>query len=465
MSDNPFSQPEDDERTIIRPMPGRRPASPLSSHRASRDSARAPASPKRFEPEHPGFTPPDGADGAQPQMAGTGKLTAAAAPLLQLLGRLQNTSRPPNVRELRERAIQELRRFEQRARADGYANDQLRPAHYALCASLDDVVLNTPWGSSGGWEDRSLVSTFHQEVSGGERFFDVLRQVKQEPNRNLPVIELMYFCLSLGFLGRYRVSPRGRADFDSLREDTYTLLMRHRAPTAVELSPHWQGVSAPYRPSQGSVPLWVAASGGATAIAGLYVWFLLGTNTASDTVYARLLGKPWDHMPQIARVAPVQAPVVIPAAPEPGVLDRLRAFLRPEIQQRLVSVVGTSSTPIIRISNPGLFASGSATVQPGFKSLLERIGAAMRTEPGSIRVIGYTDNQPIRTVQFPSNFRLSVARAEATAAIIANAVGDPARLTAEGRGEADPIGNNATAAGREQNRRIEVVLHRTSARP
>lgn len=465
MSDNPFSQPEDDERTIIRPVPGRRPASPLSTRRSPRETIRAEAPPTQFDPESPGFTPPVDADGSQPQLTGTSKLTAAAAPLLQLLGRLQNTSRPPNVRDLRERAIQELRGFEQRARAEGYPNDQLRPAHYALCASLDDVVLNTPWGSSGGWEDRSLVSTFHQEVSGGERFFDVLRDVKQQPSRNLAVIELMYFCLSLGFLGRYRVSPRGRADFDSLREDTYALLMRHRAPGSVELSPHWQGVSAPYRPSRGRVPLWVAGSAGAATIAALYVWFLTGTNAASDAVYERLLGKPWDHMPQIARAAPVQPPVAMPALPEPGILDRLRAFLQPEIQQRLVSVLGTPSTPIIRISSPGLFASGSAAVQPGFKNLLERIGAAMRSEPGSIQVIGYTDNQPIRTVQFPSNFRLSVARAGSAGAMIAQAVGDPTRLTAEGRGEADPIGNNATAQGREQNRRIEVVLHRPDPRP
>ena len=75
--------------------------------------------------------------------------------------------------------------------------EQLRPAHYALCASLDDVVLNTPWGSSGGWATRSLVSTFHQEVRSGERFFDLLdADVRQNPGMFLPVLELMYLCLS-----------------------------------------------------------------------------------------------------------------------------------------------------------------------------------------------------------------------------------------------------------------------------
>jgi type VI secretion system protein ImpK len=84
----------------------------------------------------------------------------------------------------------------------------------------------------------------------------------------------------------------------------------------------------------------------------------------------------------------------------------------------------------------------------------------LQKEKGSIQVIGYTDNQPIHTIQFPSNFQLSAARADAAKSIIAAALGESGRLSAEGRGEADPIGSNATPDGREQNRRIEVVLHR-----
>jgi type VI secretion system protein ImpK len=63
-------------------------------------------------------------------------------------------------------------------------------------------------------------------------------------------------------------------------------------------------------------------------------------------------------------------------------------------------------------------------------------------------------------VQFPSNFQLSAARAQAARAAIASSIGDAKRLSAEGRADADPIASNATAEGREQNRRIEIVLHR-----
>jgi type VI secretion system protein ImpK len=63
-------------------------------------------------------------------------------------------------------------------------------------------------------------------------------------------------------------------------------------------------------------------------------------------------------------------------------------------------------------------------------------------------------------VQFPSNFQLSTARAKAASAVVAHTLGNPARLSAEGRADADPIASNKTAEGREQNRRIEIVLHR-----
>ena len=75
-------------------------------------------------------------------------------------------------------------------------------------------------------------------------------------------------------------------------------------------------------------------------------------------------------------------------------------------------------------------------------------------------VDGYTDNQPIHTVQFPSNYQLSAARAEAARAIIVRTLGDPGRVTAQGHADANPVAANTTPQGREENRRIEVVLRR-----
>ena len=449
MSGNPFSEPEESEATIIRPMPGgRRPAPPP-------DGSSAPE-------RGPGSRPATPAGDAVDSIAiGVNPLVAAAAPLLQLLARLRNTLNQPDPGDLLDRAVREMRDFEQRVRDLGLPVELLRPAHYALCASLDDVVLNTPWGSTGIWNARSLVSTFHQEVRSGERFFDLLSQMRQNPGKFLAVIELMYLCMSLGFQGQYRLSPRGPAELDRLREETYALIVRQRQAADPDLSPHWKGVAAPYRPAHPTVPVWVAASAALTAIATLFVWFLLSLNAASDDLFARMLNAPPAHMPRIARVAPVEPPPppVLPA------IDPLCAFLQPEVDRGLVTVLCTSPTPIVRIRNRGMFAPGSATVEPRFIPLLERIGRALKAERGRVQVIGYTDNQPIHNVQFPSNFQLSVARAEAATQIIGNIVGDSSRLAAEGRGESDPIAANTTPDGREQNRRIEIVLHRPSMTP
>ena len=453
MSDNPFSEPDDSDRTVIRPVPGgrRTAASPQAPAQSAFQAAPPPLAPA------PQAAAPS-AGGTEKIDFGLNPLIQAAAPLLQLLGRLRNTYSQPDPGELRERTIQQIRAFEQSARDAGVPMDQLRPAHYALCASLDDVVLNTPWGSAGGWAARSLVSSFHQEVRSGERFFDLLGQLRQTPGTFLPVLELMYLCLSLGFQGRYRLSPRGPGELDKLREDLYTIIMRQRQSADPALAPHWQGVQAPYRPARAIVPTWVMAAGALGVIGLLFVWFSTGLNAASDDVFAQMLGAPLAHMPQITRAAPVRPPP--PPPPQTIAPDPLYVFLKPEIDQGLVAVLGDHAMPIVRIHNTGLFASGSATVAPSYVHLLERIGEALKAEKGPVTVNGYTDNQPIHTVQFPSNFQLSTKRAEAARDIIARALGDPGRITAQGHADADPVAPNTSPEGREQNRRIEVVLRR-----
>ncbi len=464
MSDNPFSEPDDSDRTIIRPMPGgKKPAasaappsgaSPFDAPAAQQPAAQQPAAPQ-YAPQ-----PAPRAASDAPESIGMGgsPLIAAAAPLLQLLARLRNTLNAPDSGDLRERAAREIRRFEEAARAQNIPMEQLRPAHYALCASLDDVVLATPWGSQGAWATRSMVSTFHQEVRSGERFFDVLTQLRQNPGNFLPVLELMYFCLSLGYMGRYRLSPRGPAEIDKLREDTYAVIRRLRPAGEAALSPHWQGVSAPYRPNGFSIPVWLAGAAALGVLGAVYSVFLFSLNRQSDAQFQAAVTAPPSTLPTIVRAQPVVAPVE-PAAPGPTILDRISGFLSPEIAAGKVSVLGTVNTPVVRINNQGLFGSGSAVVEAEDVPLLKKIGTALGRETGTVVVIGYTDNQPIHTLQFPSNFELSTARAQAAATIMDQTIGDESRITAKGMGAADPVATNDTAAGRAQNRRIEIVLN------
>ncbi len=141
-------------------------------------------------------------------------------------------------------------------------------------------------------------------------------------------------------------------------------------------------------------------------------------------------------------------------------MPKLRQFLAPEIAQGLVTVDGNAQRVMVRIKNRGMFPSGSATVDARFQDILRRIGDALRDEPGAVQVLGHSDNQPIRTVRFPSNHALSEARAQAAMEVIVAANGTPARFRAQGRADAEPLAPNTTPEGREENRRIEVVLLR-----
>jgi type VI secretion system protein ImpK len=101
----------------------------------------------------------------------------------------------------------------------------------------------------------------------------------------------------------------------------------------------------------------------------------------------------------------------------------------------------------------------------GYYRLMDRIGSALREEKGPVQVIGYTDNQPIHTVQFPSNWQLSQARADAVAKVLAAHLSDPKRVRAVGKGDAEPIAPNNTPDGRQSNRRTEIVVVKTAMQP
>jgi type VI secretion system protein ImpK len=219
-------------------------------------------------------------------------------------------------------------------------------------------------------------------------------------------------------------------------------------------------VDAAYRPKRTRFPVWVAACAVLAAVAGGFVWVLNGLNGRSDSFFEAALAAPPATMPRVARPPLVRPPPPPPEPPPPGAATRLESALAGEIKQGRLTVVATPSGAILRIPAPTLFPAQNAVLARAAGPLLDRIGQALKAEPGPVRVVGYTDNQPFRAVNFPSNFALSNARAQAVRTALLKPVGDAGRLTAEGRADADPVAPNTTAEGREANRRIEIVLQR-----
>ena len=447
MSDNPFQEPDDD-RTVIRPAPGGRRPAPAGTV--------PPRVPPTTRDARPAAIP--AVDPNLPPAFSVSPLAAAASPLLQLLNHLRQLRQPPDLPGLRDRCLQDLRTFERQARDASITMELLRPAHYALCASIDDLVLNSPWGAGSDWAKQTLVANQHPALRDPDHFFLELRQMLAAPQRYLPAIEVMYLCLSLGYMGRYR-RERGGGELADVRAAAHAAIAAQLAAPAPELSRRWRGVVVPYQLGSRGVPVWVAMAAAIALCGGLLLWTSANLNAASDVVQAQALAAPPMRMPQVTR-ATVAQPVPPPPAPppEPSALDRLRAALQPDIDARAVILLGTPAAPVVRLIDRTMFKPGSATVATTALPVLERVSAALGNERGTLRVIDYADNQPVHTVRFPSSSQLSTARAEAVRAIVARKIGDPARVAAEGRGDADPIASNATPEGREQNQRIEIVL-------
>ena len=392
------------------------------------------------------------ADLPAPTAITEGSLVTPAMPLLQLMARLRTMASQPNPATLWERTEADLHAFESRAEKSGMSADLIRRGSYVLCASLDDLVLNTPWGAKGAWATRPLVTALHPTVST-ERFFDLARQAQEKVTEFRPVLELIFACISLGMMGRYRVMPQGHEALEQLRTSMAAALAASASPVAPELSPRWQGVAMPFVARPRRLKLWVVFSLATAAVAALFAGLTLRLNDRSDALFARMLAAPPSHMPQVTRQAVPPPP---PAPQEPSAQDRLRDHLAQAIAAGQLTVVGTPTMPIIRIPEQALFSGSSAALLAQAEPLLGSVAMALN-EGGALDVVGYTDNRSIHTVLFPSSFQLSAARAQAVRSVLARTL-DGGRLRSEGRAAADPIASNATAEGRAQNRRIEIMI-------
>lgn len=138
--------------------------------------------------------------------------------------------------------------------------------------------------------------------------------------------------------------------------------------------------------------------------------------------------------------------------------DKIEKALSGLVQSGLVRVRRGHNFLEVEIQSDLLFPSGVATPTPAALNTVRQLAVVLRDVPNAVRVEGYTDNQPIHTVQFRSNWDLSSARAtNVVYELIATGIA-PSRLAAMGYGEYQPIADNTTDSGRSTNRRVELVI-------
>src|SRR3984957_11526479 len=153
----------------------------------------------------------------------------------------------------------------------------------------------------------------------------------------------------------------------------------------------------------------------------------------------------------------------ISASPERAEGDelqkKLQSTLADEIGRHTVSVSPTKEGIVVSLREAGFFDSGSAALKPGAIPTLTKIVKVVGPEQARIRIEGHTDNVPIHSARYDSNWELSTARAtEIIKLLIVRFAITPNRLSASGYGQYYPVASNQSADGRSQNRRVDLVI-------
>ena len=220
---------------------------------------------------------------------GLNELIHFASILLSLMIKLSNSVMHNDVPKLKYKLQDEIKQFEINAGRAGISNDKILQARYVLCTSLDEIVVSTPWGQESNWSQQSLLSLFHGETWGGEKFYLLLERLLKEPGKNLDILELIYICISLGFQGKYRVIDNGQGEVEHLRDTLYRQLRSLKNDFNKELSNHWRGVSDRRGALIRYVPLWVVGALSGVILLAMFSSFTYMLDQSSTPVINEII--------------------------------------------------------------------------------------------------------------------------------------------------------------------------------
>ena len=374
-------------------------------------------------------------------------LLTAAAPLLNAIVQIRLAATHDDPAGLRQQLVDEIRLFETRSKQAGLPFDMIIGARYCLCSVLDEAAAQTPWGTRGVWSGNGLLVTFHNESWGGEKVFQLLSRISQNPKQHLPLLEVIHYCLLLGYEGRYRGIEQGRIQRDALRTRLAQLIIDTRtlAPRAAEplpLSPVSQNTF--WRPP---VPLWVCF----TLTAFIASVFYSSLNWRLGQAAEPLLRAIWQ--------IPLPKPEPVRRATANQAMLDLHKRLEDLIAARTLDVTDSANASKVIIAADKLFSRGSSDLTSEGRVIMTRVAAAIDSLKGTIQVSAFTDNQPVRSSRFPTNYEYSLAQAHSLTSLLQQRLIQPGHLIrAEGRGDSNPLLPNDSQENRAQNRRVEILL-------
>jgi type VI secretion system protein ImpK len=361
---------------------------------------------------------------------------AAAMPLLLLVENIR--SWPTHIAaEVRPPIVRELQFFQQNLQQKNCPQEDVNYLSYLLCTSIDSIFngLQTPESYN-----QSLLVEFHRDAWGGEDCFEHLRVYMDSPKQYREILEFYDLILSLGFEGKYQMLDHGSVLLMDLRSRLHTQLYGKNDTQSLAMA---QAVpSAPRRQHIRARKIFIYGFALCLCAYSATAWYL---HQQSQQIRSNILT--W----------------VLPEPRKINIMETLPNPLSNILNEGWLEVRKDPRGWLLIFTSDGAFRTGQAALSEEFinKQNIERLGKALAPWPGDMEVIGHTDNTPFRSSSGNNNLKLSAARA----AVVADKLRESTQINethqreinAIGRGENEPLADNATEEGRRRNRRVDIL--------
>ena len=220
------------------------------------------------------------------ETASKNDLVTFAGPVFDLILRLKAGIVAPS-NDLRPKIAGMLEDFEKRAERYRFNHKIVQVSKFALASFVDETVLTNNFPLKNEWEKNPLQLEYFGEQLAGNKFFDKLEAMLKQIDMTADAIEIYYFCMLLGFKGRYAVYEHDK--LLAIMQSTANALVKAGKIKPVELSPHWLANDQPPPPERGGMPTW--AKIGAGALLGLAFIIYLGMFVLSNSFTQEVLKK------------------------------------------------------------------------------------------------------------------------------------------------------------------------------
>jgi type VI secretion system protein ImpK len=432
-------QDDDLSKTMIIPNPGGR--------RKSASSQSFESSPTAFS--QPNNVPEPVNLNASAQCDGENIILSCASDLVILASHIRSLEPSNSIEQLRRDIETLVTKFDQQISQFNLSKEVGLTARYLICCLVDELVLSTPWGADSVWSQQTLLSKYHNESSGGEKFFLIVNKLLEQPQRNIDLIELCYVCLSSGFCGKYRISKQGESELLQISQNLYAPIEQIR-PISRDLSPAWQGVGKTETGFVKQFPLPVFFLVLGFILLAVYIAFLSSLKAKVDPLYQKIESIGWEQSER--KVKNTQSNHLNINS----VADSLKKTLRVYIDDKIISVGVRNDQLIIRFVSTSLFKSGSTTVNEEALPDVNVLVNAIQDYADRILVVGHTDS----TGKADSNWVISRKRADAIAKWLAKSNKQLPNTMTRGGADTQPLVSNDNDSDYNQsiNRRVELTL-------